>query len=491
MDKGSKVVSNLIWRFFERFGAQAVNIVVGIVLARKLGPGPAGDIAVIMAVITILRVFADSGMANALIQKKDPDDLDFSSVFFFNLGFSLILYGLLFLAAPQIARYYGDAGYVPILRVLGLMVVVSGLYNVQQAYVAKTLQFKRFFFATLGGTLFSCALSITMAYLGFGIWSLVALQLSSFAVNTVILWFTVDWRPKAMFSLSRLKGLLSYGWKLLAASFLDTVYLQIYPLIIGKIHDRAELGQFDKGRNWPDQITQSINASIDGVLLPVLSAEQDDKTRVREMTRRAIKTSTFIMMPLMAGLAACSGPLVHLLLGDKWMPCVPYMRVFCMIYALYPLHTANLNAIKAMGHSDVFLKLEIIKKALETCVLLVTVRYGVLVMALGQLGSSLAAQAINAWPNRKLLDYSYPRQLMDILPAVLLAAAMAAPVWGLTRLGLADLPTLLLQVPLGVAVYLLGSWALKLDSFTFLLATAKKFLRRGTKAPADGSEKEV
>ncbi len=480
MDNRSKVVSNLIWRFFERFGAQTVNIVVGILLARKLGPGPAGDIALIMAVITILKVFADSGMANALIQKKDPDELDFSSVFFFNLGFSLLLYAGLFLAAPLIARYYGEESYIPILRVLGLMVVVSGLYNVQQAYVAKTLQFKRFFFATLGGTLVSCALSITMAYRGFGIWSLVALQLSNFVVNTAILWFTVEWRPRRIFSFARLRSLLSFGWKLLAASFLDTVYLQIYPLIIGARFPKADLGQFDKGRNWPDQITQSINASIDGVLLPVLSAEQDDKDRVREMTRRAIKTSSFVMMPLMAGLAVCSEPLVRLLLEEQWMPCVPYMRIFCVIYAFYPLHTANLNAIKAMGRSDVFLGLELLKKAVETCALLIALPFGILAMALGQLVSSLLAQVINAWPNRKLLDYPYLRQFLDMLPAIALSAAMAAAVWTVSLLGLPDLPTLLIQVPLGAALYVLGAWALKLESFRFLLDTALRMLRRKT-----------
>ena len=253
MGNGSKVASNFLWRFFERFGAQLLNIVVGIILARKLGPGPSGQIAVVLAVINILKVFADSGMANALIQKKDPDDLDFSSVFFFNLGFSLLLYLGLFLAAPRIAVFYQEESYVAILRVLGLLVVISGLYNVQLAYVSKTMQFKRFFFATLGGTLFSGALSIAMVYLGFGIWSLVALQLSNFAVNTLILWFTVSWRPKKMFSAERLKGLLSYGWKLLAASFLDTLYLQIYSLVIGKRYPKEELGQFDKGRNWPDQ----------------------------------------------------------------------------------------------------------------------------------------------------------------------------------------------------------------------------------------------
>ena len=478
MDKKSKVVSNLIWRFFERFGAQAVNIVVGIILARKLGRGPAGDIAVIMAVITILRTFADSGMGNALIQKKEADDLDFSSVFFFNLGFSLILYAGLFLAAPFLSRFYDNPDYVPILRVLGLLVVLSGLYNVQQAYVAKTLQFKRFFFATLGGTLVSAVLSLSLAYGGFGIWALVALQLSSFAVNTVILWFTVEWRPRRMFSFARLKGLLSYGWKLLAAAFLDTVYLQLYPLIIGARYPKEELGQFDKGRNWPDQITQSINASIDAVLLPVLSAEQDDRARVRDMTRRAIKTSSYVMMPLMMGLAACAKPLVHLLLGDEWMPCVPFLQIFCVIYAFYPLHTANLNAIKAMGRSDVFLRLEIIKKILETSVLFVTVRYGVLTMALGELGCSIASQLINAWPNRKLLDYSYLHQLRDMLPAILLSVAMAALVGLLLLLNLGDLLTLLLQVPLGAAFYVLGSWLFKLDSFRFLLELVKQFLHR-------------
>ena len=478
MDKKSKVVSNLIWRFFERFGAQAVNIVVSIILARKLGPGPAGEIAIIMAVIIILRVFADSGMANALIQKKEPDDLDYSSVFYFNLAFSLVLYLALFFTSPLIGRFYGNMDYVPILRVLGLLVVASGLFNVQQAYVSKTLQFKRFFFATLGGTLVSAALSISMAYLGFGIWSLVALHLSSFVVNTVILWFTVEWRPKRMFSFQRLKSLLSYGWKLLAASFLDTVYLQVYPLIIGAKYTNEELGQFDKGRNWPDQITQSINASIDAVLLPVLSAEQDDKTRVRDMTRRAITTSSYVMMPMMAGLAACAKPLVHLVLGQDWMPSVPYLQIFCVIYAFYPLHTANLNAIKAMGHSDVFLKLEIVKKILETTVLLITMHYGVLAMALGELGCSIASQLINAWPNRKLLDYSYWRQLWDMLPAILLSAGMAALVGLVLLLGLGDLPTLLIQIPLGVLVYVLGSVLFKVDSFRFLWELVQKYLHR-------------
>ena len=417
-------------------------------------------------------------MANALIQKKDPDDLDFSSVFFFNLAFGLLLYLGLFFAAPLIARMYHDMGLVPIFRVLGLTVVVAGVKNVQQAYVSKTLQFKRFFFSTLGGTLFSAVLGITMALRGFGVWALVWQQLSNVTVNTVILWFTVGWRPKRMFSLTRLKGLLSYGWKLLGAQLLDTVYLKLYPLIIGIRYTDADLAFFDRGNHLPNLVVENINYSIDSVLLPVLSAEQDHREQVREMTRRAIKVSSFVMMPLMAGLAVCAEPLIRLLLKEKWMPCVPFLQIFCAVYAFYPLHTANLNAIKAMGRSDVFLKLEIVKKVVETSVLLLTMRIGILAMALGQLGCELLSLFINAWPNRRLLDYSYRQQLRDMLPSALLSLGMAALLRPLLLIGLSDALTLLLQIPLGVAIYVLGAKLFQLDSFAFILGIAKKMLHR-------------
>lgn len=474
----NNVISNLFWRFAERFGAQLVTFAVTIVLARLLDPSLHGTIVEVTAITTILMVFVDAGMGNALIQKKDPDDLDFSSVFYFNLVFCLFLYLLLFLAAPWIAVLYKEPTLTPIVRILGLTVVVAGVKNVQQAYVSKTLQFKRFFFATLGGTLFSAALGITLAYLRYGVWALVAQQLSNVTVNTVILWFTVGWRPKRMFSLERLKALLAYGWKLLAAQLLDTVYLKLYPLIIGARFQADDTAFFDRGQNWPNLLVENVNASIDSVLLPVLAAEQDHRTQVREITRRAIKTSTFVMMPLMAGLAVCAEPLVRWLMTEKWLPCVPYMQVFCVIYALYPLHTANLNAIKAMGRSDVFLKLEIAKKLLETGILLVTVRLGVFYMALGQLCLGLIAQLLNAWPNRKLLDYAYGQQLRDIAPAVLLSLLMAACVYPVTKLGLGDLLTLLIQVPLGVLVYAGGAYLFKVDSFRYALNTIKHVFHR-------------
>ena len=451
-----KVISNLIWRFMERCGSQVISFVVSVVLARLLAPELYGSIALVTVITSVLQVFVDSGMANALIQKKDTDDLDYSSVFYFNLVFCLILYIGLFFAAPLISRIYKDLSLVPVIRVLGLTLVVSGVKNVQQAYVSKTMQFRRFFFATLGGTVFSAVVGIGMAYGGCGVWALVMQQLLNAAVNTAILWVTVGWKPKRMFSFRRLAGLISFGWKLLVSALLDTVYNKLYQLVV-----------------------ENINSSIDSVLLPVLSAQQDKREQVREMTRRAIKMSTYVMMPMMAGLAACAEPLVRLLLTEKWLPCVPYMQIFCVCYAFYPLHTANLNAIKAMGRSDMFLILEIIKKAVGFLALVITMRMGVIYMALSRVFTGVLAQIINAWPNSRLLNYPYLQQLRDMLPAILLSTAMGLLVYTLNFLGLGDFATLALQVLAGVGIYLLGSLLFKLDSFRYILSILKNLLHRG------------
>jgi len=478
MEKRQNVISNLIWRFLERCGSQLVAVVVQIVLARLLAPELFGTVAKVTIITSILMVFVDSGMANSLIQKKDPDDLDFSSVFYFNLVFCLALYVLLYFTAPIFSRFYKDEALTAIIRVLGLTLIVSGVRNVQQAYVSKTLQFKRFFFATLGGTLFSAVLGIAMAYMGYGVWALVAQQLTNVTVNTAILWLTVDWRPKRMFSLSRLASLLSYGWKLLVSGLLDTVYTRLREILIAVYYTDADLAYYNRGSSLPGLVVDNINSSIDSVLLPVLSDQQDNRERVREMTRRAIRISSYIMMPLMMGLAVCAEPVVRILLTDKWLPCVPYLRIFCFSYAFHPLHTANLNAIKAMGRSDLFLTLEIVKKVIGVSVLALTVRHGVYAMALSLIFVSITAQLVNAWPNRKLLDYPYIHQLKDMLPSILLSCLMGLCIFPIQWLGWSDWIVLPLQIVCGAAIYVLGSLVLKLDSFGYLLSTAKRLLHR-------------
>ena len=475
------VLKNFIWRFAERCGAQLVTFIVSIVLARILAPEDYGQIALITVFTTIMQVFVDSGLGTALIQKKDADDLDFSSVFYFNFAVCLILYAVMFVGAPFIAGFYNDMSLTSIIRVISLTIVISGVKGIQQSYVSRNMLFKRFFYATLGGTIFSAFLGVALAYAGFGVWAIVAQQLSNTTIDTLILWLTVKWRPKKMFSWERLKELLSYGWKLLVSALLDTVYNNIRSLIIGKLYSSADLAYYDQGKKFPNVIVTNINTSIDSVLLPTMSNAQDDRAHVKSMTRRSIKPSTYIMAPMMMGLTFCADPIVRLVLTDKWLPCVPFLRIFCITYMFYPIHTANLNAIKAMGRSDYFLKLEIAKKIVGMILLVSTMWFGVMAMAYSLLISTLASMIINSWPNKELLGYSFKEQMLDIFPGILLALLMGVVISFVQLLGLSSVVTLLIQIPLGAAIYVGASYALKIESFEYLLQIVKGFVVKRAK----------
>lgn len=467
------VFSNVIWRFAERTGAQLVGFIVSIVLARILSPSDYGIVALVSVFTTIMQVFVDSGLGNALIQKKDADDVDFSTVFYTNIAFCLVLYLIIFISAPLIAKLYNNEDLIAVTRVLGLTIVISGVKNVQQAYVSRKMIFKKFFFATLVGTIGAGVLGITLAINGAGVWALVAQQIFNLTVDTIILWITVKWRPKKFFSFTRLKELFSYGWKLLVSSIIDTVYNNVRQLIIGKFYSSSDLAYYNKAKQFPELIVNNVNTSIDSVLLPTMSREQENKEKVRTMTRRAIKTSIYIMAPLMMGLAFTANNVIKILLTDKWSASVPYLIVFAITYMFWPVHTANLNAIKAMGRSDLFLKLEIIKKAVGVILLLLTFRISVWAMALSFLISGVISQIINAWPNRKLLNYSYLQQFKDILPSIVLAVVMGIIVYLINFLRLPTLVTLIIQIILGAIIYIGGSVLLKFESFSYVIDILK------------------
>lgn len=474
-----KIFSNLIWRFLERTGAQLVAFIVAIVLARILTPEDYGTIALITVFTTILNVFVDSGLGSALVQKKDADNVDFSTVFYTNVIFCIILYAILFFVSPLIADFYKRQELTAVIRVLGITILISGVKNIQQSYVSKTLQFKKFFFATLVGTVIAAIVGIWMAFHGFGVWALVAQQITNLSIDTILLWITVKWHPDLVFSFERLKGLFSYGWKLLVSALLDTTYNNLRNLIIGKKYLSEDLAFYTKGNLFPNAIVGNINNAIDSVLLPAMAGEQDDRGRVKQMTRRAIKTSTYCIAPLMMGLAGCAPAIVHLLLTEKWLPCVPYLRIFCITYMFYPIHTANLNAIKALGRSDLFLRLEIWKKAVGLVVLLSTMWFGVMVMAYSLLFTSIASQIINAWPNRKLLEYGYLEQLKDILPGICLAVVMGIVVALFNFLQLAEWLKIIIQISFGIIIYFLGSLLFRLESFEYLKNSIKeKFIHK-------------
>lgn len=471
-------INNFIWRFAERCGAQLVTFIVSIVLARILTPEDYGVVALATVFTSILQVFVDSGLGTALIQKKNADDLDFSSVFYFNFVVCIVLYIVMFFTAPFISVFYNDSSLTLIVRVASLTIVISGVKGIQQAYVSRNMLFKRFFFATLGGTIFSAFIGIGLAYAGFGVWAIVAQQLSNTAIDTLILWITVKWRPKKIFSIKRLKELLNFGWKLLVSSLFNTVYNNLRNLIIGKYYSSADLAYYNQGDKFPNLIVTNINSSIDSVLLPTLSSAQDEKNRVKSMTRRAIKTSTYIMAPLMMGLAFCATPIVRLILTEKWMPCVPYLQIFCITYMFWPIHTANLNAINAMGRSDYFLKLEIVKKAIGMLLLLSTMHFGVMVMAYSLLVTTVTSMIINSWPNKNLLGYSLKEQIIDIFPGIFLALLMGLAISLVRLLALPDIVTLAFQIPLGAVIYIGLSYVFKIEPFEYLLNMVKSTLKK-------------
>lgn len=469
------VFSNLLWRFFERSGAEIIQLLVSIVLARILAPEAYGTVAIVVVIAQISQVFVDSGLGNALIQKKDADDLDFSSVFYFNVVWCLIIYGIIFIISPFIAEFYNDSSLTAIIRVLCLTVVISGLKNVQQAYVSRNLQFKKFFFATIGGTIFSAFVGIALALMGKGVWALVAQRLSNLLVDTIVLWITVKWRPKLMFSFERLKVLIAFGWKLLASALLDTVYLNVRQLVIGKMYSKSNLAYYNQGEQFPKMIVMNVNASIDSVLLPTMSREQDNKENIKNMTRRAIKTSTFVMAPLMLGLFFTADNVVRLVLSEKWMGCVPFLRIFCVSYLFYPIHTANLNAIKALGRSDLFLKLEIVKKVVGIILLLVSMQYGVMAIAISSLFSTFSSIIINSWPNKKLLNYYYIDQLKDMFSSLALSLMMGVCVLMIGKMNAPILVVLIIQIVLGGCIYVGLAVVTKNESFNYLLDVLKTF----------------
>ncbi|MEG0049997.1 MAG: lipopolysaccharide biosynthesis protein [Clostridia bacterium] len=482
--RGASVASSFLFKLMESVGAQGISFVVGILLARLLSPYDYTVLGMLMAFIAIAQVFVQSGLNTALIQKKEVDEKDRSSVFWLSLAISTALYLILALCAPAIGTFFHMPELVPLLRVIALMLFPGALLSVQNAVVAREMAFKKLMLASLLATLCSGGVGIAMAYGGFGYWALVGQQMANQLCLSVVLLICVKWRPHWVFCKKRIGVLISFGWKLLASSLLETGYNNLRSLVIGKKFNKDALGIYNRGKQFPEMMMNAVNGTIQSVMLPVLSQKQEDVLRMKQMMRRSVKVSSFLVMPMMAGLAAVAAPLVSLLLTDKWLPCVPFLQICCIDFAFYPIHTANLQAISAMGRSDVFLRLELIKKGFGLVVLCVTVFcfQSVLAIAWGAVISTLVAAFINASPNRRLLGYGYLEQMRDVLPSMLLSLVMFGAVYALNLLKLAPLGLLCLQIAAGVTIY--GGLALlfKLESLRYLKDTLQGLLQRKQEA---------
>lgn len=429
MKRGKEVVVNFIWRLLERVGAQLVSFLVSIILARLLEPEDFGIIALATVFISILNVFADYGMGNSLIQKIDSDDLDYSTAFWSNIIICCALYGVVFCLAPCVAEYYGNDFLCSIIRVMGLSIIPAGIKNIQHAVISRRMQFKKFFFATSIGTATAALVGVVMAINGCGVWALAIQYVLNITIDTLVLSVSVNWKPRLVFSLERFLLLHKYGVKLLASAILSCAYDNFRQLIIGKRYSSSALAYYNRGKQIPSLLIVNINSSLDSVLFPVMSEEQESKDNLRSMTRNALEICSFLLIPLLIGIATTSSHLVPLLLTSKWNSCIEYVVVFCVFYSFYPLQTTNLNVIKAVGRSDLFFKLELAQTLIGIALLLPVISMGPLYIAYMYLIASFINSIIIGVVAGRQINYGLVIQLKDIIPYYAMSIVMGILVY--------------------------------------------------------------
>lgn len=474
----NKIFSNVIWRFMERISAQLITTLVTIVLARILMPDDYGAIAIITVFINICNIFVAKGFGNSLIQKKDVDDLDYSTVFYLNIGTTAVLYLVIYFTAPLIANFYEIPILSPLLRVMGLRLPCTAINSIQSAIVSRRFQFKRYFYATLSGTIISAVIGIGMAYGGFGAWALCGQYLSSTLINTVVLWFMVKWRPKLMFSLERARRLFSYGWKLLCSAILEELNIEFKSFAIGKVYSSADLAYYNRGKQFPSLLNTNVDSAVSSVLFPAMVGGQDNPETMRNYLKRSIKTSTFVMFPLQIGMALVAAPFTELLLTAKWLPSVPYMQIMCVCFCMTPIMTVNAQVLKAMGYSGKYLISTTVSNITGILIMLGTLPFGVIYVALGGFLSTVVSVLMLSYHVKRVINFGIIKQILVLLPNIILVGLMAAITVAVGLISLPALPKMIIQILCGILVYVLGAIVSKNESFAYIKSLILSFFKR-------------
>ncbi len=475
----SRVISGTLWSFCQRISTQFMSLVLSIILARILSPDDYGTVAMITVFTNIAMVFITTGFSSAIIQKKDLTDTDISTMFYSGMGLALVLYAILFFAAPWIAELYQTPVLIGMLRVESLIVVLGASYSVQQALISRELQYRKNFLISIACVIAQGASGIIFALKGFGPWTLVFSAIIQQFVHSVLMWCVVKWKPRLVFSISSFKSMFGFSTKMLAGGLLNSIFNNIRSLIIGVRYSGADLAFYNKGYQYPTLIMNQVDGTINAVLFSSLSKYQSDWDTGLKVLRRAMKISLYICAPLMAGMCAVADPMIRLLLTDKWEGSIVYVRLVAIICMFWPL-SAQRNALNARGKSGTALIMNIIGKSVTVICLLATFWYSVELMITSSIIASCICLVINAFFYRKHLGYRFRDQIADVLPPVLLAATMGLLTYGVMHLNLSSGITLLIQIPLGIGLYVLGSWMFRFDSFKYLLGMINTFLRRKT-----------
>lgn len=460
-----KTVKGVGWSFIDSFAGQGITFLVGLVLARLLTPEEYGLIGIITIFIAVFNSIVDSGFSNALIRKTDAKDIDYNTVFITNMVVSIVLFLALFFSAPLIANFFNQPLLKSLSQVMASIVVINAFAIIQRTLLVKRIDFKTQTKVSLISSITSGVIGIVMAFCGCGVWSLVGQQLSRQLLNTLFLWVYSHWTPRLEFSWCSFKELFGFGWKLLVSSLIDTAWREVYQVVIGKCYSPSTLGQYTRGQQFGSIFSSNLNSIVQRVSYPVLSAIQDDKERLKQAYRRVIKVTMLVTFLLMLGLAAVSKPMILFLIGDQWMMATKLLPIICFQMMLYPLHALNLNMLQVQGRSDLFLKLEIIKKCVAVIPILLGIFIDIYWMLWGSVCTGVFAYYLNSYYSGKYLDYPMLEQVKDIFPSFSVAAIMAIITYSVSFLSLSPFLLLFFQLVVGSVVAILLCELLKLEEY--------------------------
>lgn len=465
-----KTVKGTVWSAVERFSVQGVQFIVMIVMARILTPEDYGLVGMLAIFLAVSQSLIDSGFSQALIRKMDRTEIDNCTVFYFNIVVGLVLYLILYFLAPLVAKFYDAPAITSIMRVICISVIINSLVVVQRALYTVNIDFKTQAKASLSAAIVSGIIGITMAYKGFGVWSIVTQQLTNLGINAGLLWLFSKWRPRLLYSWKSFRELFSFGSKLMLSGLLDTLYKNIYTLVIGKVFNASSLGHYTRAHQFADFPSSNLTGIMQRVTYPVLCNIQEDDERLKNVYRRFLKLSAFIIFPLMLGLSAVSEPFVEIFIGRQWSYCSSLLQILCFSMMWFPIHAINLNLLQVKGRSDLFLRLEVIKKTIGIAILCVTIPMGLTVMCFGQIISSIVALIINTYYTGKLIDIGFFKQMKDLLPITLLSLAMFAVVLAVVNL-IDDIHLqLVCGIIVGTATYISASILFKFNEINELKA---------------------
>lgn len=470
------ILSNLLWKFSERILAQGVSFVVTLILARLLSPEQFGIVALVIIFIDVANVLVTSGLNTSLIREKNANDLDFSSVFWFCFAVSIIIYVLIYVGAVPFSKFYNMNIIVPVFRVMGLRIVISSINSVQHAYVARNLIFKKYFFSTLFGTVVSAFVGIYLAIKGYGVWALVFQYISNTFIDTIVLLFTVDWKPKFIFSFTRIKSLFSFGWKILLDSLCSTLQFNLRNFLIGKFYTTSELAYYTKAQSVPSLFLNNIGISVSSVLLPSMSNVNDDKDKLVDYLRKANKLGSYLIFPILTGIILISSEFVKVVLTDKWLPMVPYLKLYCFTCMTMVLMPSRNEALKSIGRSDVLLTENTISRILDLSLVAILLTKSPYILMFSQLITYIFGLSLIVYNANKYNSYNYRFQFEDIKNSVIGCLVMVFVLWIVSYLNLGTLAMLIVKIGIGALSYVFVSYLFHFDELVLILSMVKKFV---------------